>query len=101
MTEATQSSPGFLGFTASSFMFFVNPRLNDVWKRKRTDTEPADATMRKRSETAEPAGTAEMNTHAPMHTHTYAHAYIVCTDVCKCTDRTKIGEFTRLFPHHL
>lgn len=28
--EATQISAGFLGFTASSFMFLVKPRLKDV-----------------------------------------------------------------------
>lgn len=30
--EATHISAGFLGFTASSFMFLVKPRLKDVWK---------------------------------------------------------------------
>lgn len=87
MTEATQSSPGFLGFTASSFMFFVNPRLNDVWKRKRTDTEPADATTRKCSARAEPAGAAEMHTHAHaikctrIYVHMHASAQIVLREV--------------------
>lgn len=40
-TEATHSSPGFLGFTASSFMFFVKPRLNAAWKKKRSRAKPA------------------------------------------------------------
>lgn len=91
MTEATQSSPGFLGFTASSFMFFVNPRLNDVWKRKRTDTEPTDATTRKRSVRAEPAGAAEMHTHAHaskcthIYVHMHASAQIVLREVSSHT----------------
>lgn len=31
--EATQISVGFLGLTASSFMFFIKPRLKATWKR--------------------------------------------------------------------
>lgn len=39
MIEATHISAGFLGFTASSFMFFVKPRLKDVWKSQGPTTK--------------------------------------------------------------